>query len=87
MTVHTILPNQLDDPELLCQNRLTMLHYLAANTAAVRDEFSRAISTACDGGLTLACTDCQQFACLRRDKVGCGFDFVAEAVHEQAGTY
>ncbi|WP_321883981.1 PDDEXK family nuclease [Burkholderia cepacia] len=54
MTMHTIVPNQLDDSEPLCQNRLTMLHYLAANTTAVGDEFSRAISTACDGGLTLA---------------------------------
>ncbi|ASW03764.1 MAG: hypothetical protein ACN6QT_36760 [Burkholderia contaminans] len=63
MTVHTILPGELDDPEPLCQNRLTMLQYLAANTAAAGDEISRAIAIACNDGLTLIELE-QRFAAL-----------------------
>ncbi|MBW5285197.1 hypothetical protein [Burkholderia gladioli] len=68
MTVHTILPSQLDDPEPLCQNRLTMLHYLAGNTTAVGDEFARTISIACDCGLTLAELE-QRFASVHPELV------------------
>ncbi|HDR8949374.1 TPA: hypothetical protein QDA71_006466 [Burkholderia vietnamiensis] len=61
MTVRTILPDELDDPEPLCQNRLTMLNYLAANTVPARDEICRAILIACIRGLTLAKLE-QRFA-------------------------
>lgn len=53
MTLSTILPGELADSELLCQNRLTMLQYVAAAAGAPGDEIFRAVTLACGGGLTL----------------------------------
>ncbi len=53
MVLRTLHPDELDDPELLRRNRLTMLRYLAASACECCDAFAPDILGACRGGLTL----------------------------------
>ncbi|MGF6649545.1 hypothetical protein OKW34_000107 [Paraburkholderia youngii] len=54
MTLRAVAPHELDDSEMLCQNRLTMLHYLAAGAVPRGSEILPAILMACESGETLA---------------------------------
>ena len=53
MELRTLHPGELDDPELLRRNRLSMLRYVAASACECCDAFAPGILGACRGGLTL----------------------------------
>ncbi|HHV7524839.1 TPA: hypothetical protein ACUNF5_006381 [Burkholderia orbicola] len=54
MVLRTIRPDELDDPEVLRRNRLTMLCYLAASAYECCDVVAPDILGACRDGLTLS---------------------------------
>ncbi|WP_080425806.1 hypothetical protein [Burkholderia ubonensis] len=54
MVLRTLHPDELDDPELLRRNRLTMLRYRAASEYECCDAFAPDILGDCRDGLTLS---------------------------------
>ncbi|WP_231957431.1 hypothetical protein [Paraburkholderia tropica] len=54
IALRIISPDDLNDSEMLCQNRLTMLQYVAARPLATVAEFRTTILSACESGLSLA---------------------------------
>jgi hypothetical protein len=53
MTLRIILPDELDDSDTLCANRLMMLQYVAASSASVSAGLLSLVLAACDGGVSL----------------------------------
>lgn len=54
IALRVISPDDLNDSEMLCQNRLTMLQYVAARPLATVAESRTTILSACESGLSLA---------------------------------
>ena len=54
MALRTLRPSELDDPELLRRNRLTMLRHVAAAMPVGGDEFAPGVLEACRNSVTLA---------------------------------
>lgn len=59
MVLRTLHPDELDDPELLHRNRLTMLRYLAATACECCDAFAPNILGARRDGVTLFQLECR----------------------------
>jgi hypothetical protein len=53
MSLKTVRPEELDDPEPLRKNWFTMLGFLAANPPARNESMTSAILVACQSGATL----------------------------------
>lgn len=54
MALRTLRPGELDDPELLRRNRLTMLRHVAAGMPVGSDVFAPDVLEACRNSVTLA---------------------------------
>ncbi len=53
MQLHLLNPQELDDPTMLGQNRIKMLHYLAGTHALPVERLICDVTAACRHGLTL----------------------------------